>query len=38
MLKWGTELSKTSSTEEYGMAEKNLKKCSGVSQPFGIHS
>jgi hypothetical protein len=27
-LKWGTELNKEFSTEEYRMAEKYLKKCS----------
>jgi hypothetical protein len=26
-LKWGTELNKKFSTEEYQMAEKHLKKC-----------
>jgi hypothetical protein len=26
--KWGTELNKEFSTEEYRMAEKHLKKCS----------
>jgi hypothetical protein len=28
MKKWGTELSKEFSIEEYWMAEKHLKKCS----------
>jgi hypothetical protein len=28
ILKWGTQLNKEFSTEEYPMAEKHLKKCS----------
>ena len=28
LLKWGTELNKEFSTEEYGMAEKHLERCS----------
>jgi hypothetical protein len=28
ILKWGTDLNKEFSIEEYGMAEKHLKKCS----------
>jgi hypothetical protein len=28
LKKWGTELNKEFSTEEYQMAEKHLKKCS----------